>query len=219
MISTLTLSTIQKGINAALSLDPGSQANVKKLLNKSIKINCESPSASFYIRFDSKDTITLHQLADQPHQLLLTGTGTEYVQLFSNLTDENAIANCKLKIEGEIGLLGSLVLLLANIEIDWEDALAALIGDLAAHPLADSIRRASNWAQQQPSNFNDALRDYIHYELQLFPAASEFKNFKTDINSFVNEITSIDQQLANIKKRVTEKLSHSNLAPGAPQPR
>ena len=204
MISSLTLSVLQSAINQALALDPGSQQALLGAQDKIIKLNCFSPEIAFTAQIVSQDHISLHLLSAEEQSssegihLILSGTGSQFVELLQHIKHADPLSQVDLKLEGDRELFYQLLQIFQQMDIDWEEGLSRLIGDLASHPLANSIRQVFQWQLKQVDSLSHVAAEYLQHELAVFPSQREFAAFKQGVTEFSSSVQTLEQKVKQL---------------------
>ena len=74
-----------------------------------------------------------------------------------------------------------------NLDVDWEGALAAIIGDIPAHLLAKQLRSQLNSRRYGP-RAKSAAAEIAQEELRVTPSASEYKDFTQRVRHLSTEV-------------------------------
>src|SRR5690606_1785430 len=88
-----------------------------------------------------------------------------------------SLADSSVEVYGGTGLLQELQRILHNLDIDWEDAVSEVVGDLAAHRGATSLRSLGGWVRGRKSSFERLLGEYLSEELNTTPARAALEHF------------------------------------------
>ena len=81
--------------------------------------------------------------------------------------------------------------------MDWEAALAKLIGDVPAHLVGESLRNAASWQTQTAKRAASAAAEFAQEEIRLTPSANEVAHFRTQVRQLS---TDVDRLAARIQK-------------------
>ena len=84
--------------------------------------------------------------------------------VFELLSGQRLNHNPDIKISGDEHLALQVQSILRQVEIDWEEPLSQLTGDILAHEVGNFARSAKKWFLGRSSNFKEDLKDYIKEE-------------------------------------------------------
>ncbi|HET8708165.1 MAG TPA: SCP2 sterol-binding domain-containing protein, partial [Pseudomonadales bacterium] len=124
----LPLGFIEQFINRSLQYDPIAQAAIARLAGKKIRIRTTTPDLEFFAILGS-DVVLLREI-DEKVDLEIEGPSFGFIHQ-ALAGDNSAPAAGPLRLMGDTQLAQDVMHLLRNLDIDWEEALAKRIGDVA----------------------------------------------------------------------------------------
>ncbi|HWQ95107.1 MAG TPA: SCP2 sterol-binding domain-containing protein, partial [Gammaproteobacteria bacterium] len=142
---------LEGALNRYLNLDPDTPSRFAALTGKIIAVELEGLGRTIYFAPES-DGVGI--LADYPGvpDATLRGTLWALLRMGSLQSDSRAareaLALGAVRIGGDVELGQRFKQILDAVEIDWEEHLAGLVGDLLAHKLGNAARAAQGWARQ-----------------------------------------------------------------------
>lgn len=200
------LRSFEFSIEQALRYDPGTQRQIEQWEGRHILIDSTSPRLTCHVLFvDSK--IQLRSYCESTPDCQITGRLKDIAALAGH--DVHSLANTGVEVRGDIALLSQLQKLAKQIDIDWEQALADVVGDTAASALGRMIRQQSAWLQERFSEIPQWLPDYLSEELQATPSANELQSFYEDIYLLQQDVERLTARL--------QKAATSNHPPTTPR--
>lgn len=179
-LHSAALAAAEALINRALRHDPASRARLAGLSGKVIQLAIRQPHLDIYL-CPRGDRLDLQGQCEEPVHCKVSGRAADMLSLLNR--DNFSLAGSGVNVLGETRLLQQLQSLARDLEIDWEDALAGLIGDELAGPLAAGLRRAGRYGSAQLRQSRDALGPWLTDELQLTPSRPEFEAFSRQVNA------------------------------------
>src|SRR5690606_37439306 len=99
------------------------------------------------------------------------------------------------RINGSVEFADTLGFVLRNLSWDFEEDLSRVVGDIAAHRIADSLRTLTAWQKQAAQNLAENAVEYLRDEKAVLPAPEE-------IAAFSNEVDKLRDDLARLEKRL-----------------
>ncbi len=166
MIPTTVLEGIIGAINKALETDPATLAKIGELAGTIYRIECVVPpiTCSFSLEKQGLQLVDNQQSPD----ICLRGTATALVRLVISSADPNGSANTQgVELSGDAGALLQLSRALANLEIDWEELLSRLIGDVPARAVTELSTQAKIYQAQFAKTQQQNLRAFAHRRMSL----------------------------------------------------
>jgi ubiquinone biosynthesis protein UbiJ len=187
------VATLQKAVNHYLSLDPESLQRLLKVRNKIVKIELLGIGVDFYLTFTEKaDTI----IKGTPLRLLhMALSGEKRQQFFVE----------DVSIQGNLELGQQVTHLFDQVEIDWEEHFSHLVGDVSAHHLGNIFRKMKAWGKQTRNTLIQDVNEYVHEEINLFPASEALRDFFHDVDSLRMDTDRLEARLKQLQKQVLVK--------------
>ncbi len=136
----LACETIGKAVTRLLESDLQAPQKFSALAGKHLLINSTAPRFTVALLFTDHQLIILPS-AEHSAPAMLTGTAPALIRLLlaGNI---QAAEKCQVDVSDEDQLIATLLNLSRNINIDWEALLAEHTGDIAAHFVGKSLRKA-----------------------------------------------------------------------------
>lgn len=192
--ATASIETIA---NKALMYDPATKKQVAAI-NDILCIDITAPlRVTLYIRGQDQGVAVL-SYCEQPPTATLTGSTTAFATLLQN---PQAFANSGITLTGSPGLLQRWQTIIAALEIDWEDAISQVLGDIAGPIASQGIKKTAQWWQSQAKEQQRLLAEYVTEELKWVPSTNE-------MDCLTHHIAELRLQMDRISAR-TERLQQA----------
>lgn len=104
-------------------------------------------------------------------------------------------------VTGNAEFATALSFVLKNLRWDGEEDLARLLGDVAAHRIAGSVRALVAWQRQAASALAENAAAYLRDEAALLVAASEFDILRKGIADVEHRLGQVQAQIAVLLKQ------------------
>ena len=122
---------------------------------------------------------------------------------FENNSD--AVFSGDIEISGSSRLAQQFTGILKRIEIDWEEHLSNITGDVIAHQVGEFVRSTASWFNRNWQSSELNLKEYLQEELRLTPGQLEMENFFDDVDQLRDDV----ERLAARINRLANKRSAS----------
>ena len=203
-MKTFFRASLTKAINAYLHLDPESRQRLQKLQGKSITIEFLPFHFIFQCLF-SEQGVDI-----QTEELVAADTtirGTPMQMLGVMLAKENRhrFFADDLQMEGNAELGQQITELFDELQIDWEDHLSRLTGDVPAHHIGRLIQGVGNWLRQAEQTVTQNTSEYLHEEVACFPPAIALQDFYSDIDTLCMDVDRMEARIKQLQKRLTDE--------------
>lgn len=208
----------EKIINAALEYDPATQRRIAELEGKLLLI--ESTLPPFSVAIEATNTgIMLHSNWQDKADTSVSGPLLAMVELGISSDQHISFAGTGISVNGDLDFLIKINNLLKELDVDWEAALASIIGDIPAHLLAGNLRSSAAKAAQAGSRAKSAAIEIVQEELRASPTSSEFEEFSLGVRQLSNEVeraaARLDKSRRIIEQLVADKLVARDNQPGS----
>lgn len=192
-------------VNPLVKLDVNSAERLSKLRGKRLIVFLDELSWPVELAFEGE--ISIHEFSMDWQQASEHDAENECrlklsLGTLNELKDSRQITRLirehKLDLEGDIHVAQKVSALFQELDIDWEEVLSDKIGDVAAHQLLKSIKRAKSHMQKQAFMFNDTLAAFLIDEKQLAAhrlQVIDFSDQVTDVRDAAERLSARIQQL------------------------
>lgn len=150
-IKSLFLSGCEEACNRALNYDESSRQRLADLHGKSVAIETYLPSPlgelpfNFNLSFYESGLI-FSLLNEKPADTTISASS---FQLLIHLIKQQELEqNPRVSLSGDKDLLLELEDVLSNLDIDWEEPLSQLTGDIVAHEIAKAGKKMFGWIKK-----------------------------------------------------------------------
>ena len=182
---SLALAPIEKILNAIIDRDPHIAKKFSAFDSKCIEVISSSPTFTLNLRFEDGaiklsaiDSQTLGIEADAT----ISGSAEKLLNLLVTSSDRRAMADAGITISGDATLIQDLHMTIESLDVDWQDYLAPILGDVISHELGEIDRHARDWSKSAGSNMRRNIRDYLTEEARLAPGALEVDSFSNRLD-------------------------------------
>lgn len=196
MINATLLTLAEESLNRLLARDPVTLARLGELASCEIRIECTAPHWHLYLLPHCGGIDLLTDSAAEP-DACLRGSALNLIRL--PYAGNEVLFGRGISIEGNSGLVHRLQQILADSRIDWEAWLADLVGDTAAHPLANLMRSASRQLRYGSSSLIHNLEEYLHEEARLLPTQVEIDIWQEQVEELRDATDRLEARIARLE--------------------
>ncbi|WP_250659261.1 ubiquinone biosynthesis accessory factor UbiJ [Alkalimarinus coralli] len=199
-------------VNKTLALDSAALIKVKELDGSVVKVSLHPIDVS----------VTVNACNDQ---LIISSNDDKYTDSEIDVTIEGSpLSLSRLVFEddknslvrsGDIKLLGNAEVaqrfqsLLAELNIDWESALADIIGDIPAHFIGQKLRQGFSWGKQAQQSLTANIEEHLHEESRLLPNRIELQEQFAQIDQLRLSTERLEARLAKLNNAILSEESAS----------
>ena len=157
------LSLLETAFNNYLALDPEAPEKLTAFDGKLICIDIRGLNKSLYLLINDRKISVLKQHDAEPDATII-GSPAALFKLGVQRDSAPLFFSGEVEIRGDTRLGRQFKSLLADMEIDWEEHLSRLIGDIAAHRVAGLFNELKEWSESAADNFADDVGEYLQEE-------------------------------------------------------
>lgn len=203
LLHTTTISGLETAINTALKYDPGTVRDLSELEGQVLLIDCSMPTMRLAIE-TNQQKIILHNNWDGEAAVTVQGTMVALVKMAVNASDTSSFSNSGVQLSGNLETLHRLHKILSKLNIDWEAALADLVGDVPAHVIGSAVRKSAKVSTESLQRASSALVEVAQEEFEIIPSQNRFEQFKQDIRQMSADTDRIAARLSALNAKISQ---------------
>lgn len=173
------LQSFETALNRYLALDPETRQRMAQLAGRCIGIELAGTGIRIYVHPDQHG-VHLTEHAEQT-DTMLHGTPLSLLQLGLGGDTGKTLFSGAVTITGNVETGQAFKSILDDMDIDWEEQLAGLTGDLFAHQAGNAVRQLRATLRHTGATLQQDLGEYLREELRLAPSRIEIRNLADDI--------------------------------------
>ena len=205
-IPTPFLSAVEAAINAWLKLDDEALPRFAELDGKIIRLHITGLDFNLYF-FPSASGIQV--LGNYPSEedggvvdATIHGSPMALIRLGTSSNASETLLKSDVEIDGDMHVAEKFSAILKEVDIDWEELLSKLVGDIIAHQAGQVARGATSWFQETVEAMKLNTGEYISEEAKLSPADAEIRDHLEQVDDVR---MSVDRLEARINLLLKEK--------------
>ena len=192
-------------INRYLRLDPDIGPRLAALSGRCIAIDLRGLDLTLFI-FPDEHGIQLKDHIEGEANTVLRGTPLGMAQLGLGGNTEKTLFSGEVIIEGDVETGQAFKDILDGLDIDWEEQLSRLTGDIIAHQLGNSARLARRVFRHGLATLEEDLGEYLQEELRVLPSRIETENFSADVTRLSMDIDRLAARLKRLQTQTDKRL-------------
>ena len=187
-------SLLEEVVNRVLRLDPDTLARLGELQGKVIRLRVADPDPREIFVQPSDAGLHLSEQHDGAPDVTLTGDIPVFMRFALRSVIPGVVTAGEVQISGDIDLGQRFQSLLEKIDIDWEEQVARVLGDVAAHQLGNALRDLRDWSRQSLHTLREDAAEYLQEESRLLP-------LRTRVESFQRAVEALRLEAERLEKR------------------
>jgi ubiquinone biosynthesis protein UbiJ len=175
-ITGLALKPLEAAINGYLSLDPELPAKLGAFDGKVLCLEFKGTGLKLYMRVQ-QDRIRLASAIEGQADAVISGSPAAMLKLGIQQDAAPLLFARDVEISGDTRFGRQFRKLLTDMDIDWEEHLSRVIGDVASHQAMRSFDAILQWGKRAAASFADDAGEYLREESRDTVAEAELRQF------------------------------------------
>jgi ubiquinone biosynthesis protein UbiJ len=179
MLATAAIASAEKIINSALAYDPASRIALEQLTPQVLAIEITAPEFKFFL-LPTTEGVNLRGHYEGDITTHLQGSLAALIRLAKS--NQLNLKDTGVQVVGSTNFLSELQRILKGVEIDWEEMLSQVFGDIVGHQSAQLIRGKMSWAKDRATNIQRLTSEFLTEELRALPSQAELAFFHGQVD-------------------------------------
>ena len=202
-ISETAYATLEAVLNQTIRLDPDALTRLRSLHGRIIKLEPIGLGLSFLLVPDPMGIQVFSELEAEP-DCVLRGTPLDLARMRSSRDSADQLFKGAVAIEGDSGVAHQFGEFLSSLDIDWEEQLSHLTGDVIAHEIGNLARGAIQWGNKLGHTLGLNLQEYLQEEIRLIPSRYEIEPFLTEVDHLRDDVERLAARVDRISKQLND---------------
>ncbi len=198
-VPVIILSVIETAINTWLKLDPDSVEKLSDLQGKIIRLHITGLEFNLYMLPSSTGIQVLGQYPDEEAgaqvDAIIHASPMSLMRMSTANSAGETMLESDIEIEGDMKLAEQFSDILKNVDIDWEEILSKLVGDIIANQAGQTTKAATGWIKDSFSSLQMNTGEYLSEESRLTPTETEIDVFIADVDTIRADIDRLEARI------------------------
>jgi ubiquinone biosynthesis protein UbiJ len=193
--------TLEAALNRYLRLDPEATTRMASLAGRCIAIELSGIDLTLFMLPDEQGIRILENVdVEDGVDTTLHGTPLALARLGLGANTSKTLFSGDVTISGDVETGQAFKAILDDMDIDWEEQLSRLTGDIIAHQAGNVARRTQRVLSHGKVTLEQDLGDYLREELRVLPARIEVENFSADIDRIRTDADRLAARIQRLQK-------------------
>lgn len=193
---------LESAANGWMGLDPGNRARMAALEGRCIGIDITGPGLQLFL-YPGEHGLRISGVHEGPADTTLHGSPLALARLGLGGDSGKSLFSGEVTITGDVETGQAFKAILDAMDIDWEEHLSRLTGDVVAHQLGNAARRTGRLLRHGRLSLEQDLGDYLREELRLLPARIEIENFADEVTRLRTDADRLAARVRRLQRDVT----------------
>ena len=188
-------------VNGYLKLDIESQEKLAELTDKVFQLEFSDWQLTLYLLPQANSVRVKHEYEGN------IDVSIRVVSVFSllRLARGDLAAEQDIYIQGDMHSARRLQHVLKTMDIDWEEQLSRIVGDIPAHQLGNLVRKTSLWGQQTIDKLQNDISEYLLYEQQDLPPRPRVERFLSDVDALRTDADRLAARIQRLQQHLNRQ--------------
>jgi len=192
---------LQIAVNRYLDYDPEVPKQLQKMQGKVVALNFNPLDVSLFIIITA-DGLDIRDEFNENVDTKISGSPIALAMMTLQDSSVSSLFSGDVVIEGDTELGTQFQRFMDNVEVDWEEPLSHLTGDVVANQVGDFVRDMSGWLQETTKTNGLNISEYFREEQNMLPSKFEVERFKKGIDELR---LSTDRLEAKVQKLIKQR--------------
>ena len=201
-LPTSILASIETSLNAWLALDGETLDKFADMDGKVIQLHISGLALDLYFLPAKQNIAVMGNYEGEP-DTTITGSPMALMRLGTSDNSGKTLLDSDASIEGDTHLGAEFSRILGEVNIDWEELLSKVVGDVVAHRAGQVTATSLDWLQESLESLKLNTSEYLSEEAKLTPAEAE-------INHYLDEVDDLRMSVDRLEARINQHLKKSS---------
>lgn len=198
MLGVAALAALEQTINAALALDPKTVQRLARLGGKVIAIELRGTGIRLVLQPEA-DGLRLMGHYDGNIDTTLRGAPFALLRMSTGRAGEGMFSG-DVEIDGDVELGQQIQRVFQKLDIDWEEHLSRLTGDIVAHQIGNTVRDLFQWGMRSAEHLGEDTADYLQEETDTLPVPWEVEDFIEAVDTLRSDVDRLDARVKRLQR-------------------
>lgn len=197
-LAVAATAAIEQAINAWLKLDPDSDTLLARFADRVIAMELEGTGLTLYC-LPATDGMRIMTLYDGPVDTTLSGRPLALLKLALGDSKKVLFAG-EVTIRGDVETGQRFKQALDQLDIDWEEHLSRLTGDIIAHKAGQLVRDIAGWVSNAGERLSHNGAEYLQQEVFTTPSREAVEAFYQGVETLRDDVARLEARIQQFQK-------------------
>ncbi|HFD88126.1 MAG TPA: sterol-binding protein [Gammaproteobacteria bacterium] len=197
VLPLLATAALEKALNHCLQMDPETLTQVTRLEGKVIALVMVGLGKSIYL-VPTADGLRVQSIFEGEPDVTIKGGVFSLARL--GLSDDPAsVFGDGVEMVGDAQLGRKVQHILASLELDWEEQLSRLSGDVVAHQVGNTVRDLFGWGGKTVETLGRDVAEYLQEESRDLVVKPELDQFLDRVDTLRSDVDRLVQRVKRLQ--------------------
>ncbi len=206
-LPTAIAAILESAINQVLRLDPDTVEQMQQLQGKVIAVELLGLNVTLYLVPQEESLNVFGHFEGEP-DTVLRGTPIAMAKMGLIKNAGDALFEGDVEISGDVELGQQFREILDGLDIDWEEHLSHITGDIVAHKVGNLARGIFGWGKRTSEILGQDAAEYLQEESRELPNRREVDGFLKNIDTLRSDVDRLDMRVSRLGDRLKDRLNN-----------
>lgn len=204
MISTAALAGLEQAVNFTLAHDPKTGERLTRLQGRVIAIELRGTGITLTMIPTPEGKLRLMGGYEGEADTTLRGAPLALMRMSSGRTGEGMFSG-EVEIDGDVELGTQIQRIFERLDIDWEEHLSRLTGDIIAHQIGNTVRGLFAWGERAAEHLGRDTVDYLQEEREILPVNWEVEEFIQGVDTLRSDVDRLEARVKRLQRALEKE--------------
>ena len=193
---------VEDSLNRVLEFDPETRRDLAALDGKIFEFVLPR-QVHFYLTIED-DRILVTESCDADADATLRGTLLAFASAFRG-GSADAFASGDIEVSGDVEIVHQFGAVVGGLDIDWEEPLARVVGDMPARQAGNLVRTGLRWMRSAGDSIERNVAEYLQEERRDLAPRSRIEHLLDDIDTLRSDVDRTAQRVERLAARTRKE--------------
>ncbi|MFA7096720.1 MAG: SCP2 sterol-binding domain-containing protein [Gammaproteobacteria bacterium] len=188
-----------------MRLDPDAFGRLAAFHGEVIAIEPRGLDMRLYLR-PTPDGLQIFGNYDGTPDAVLSGAPLTLARIATERGTQGTLFSGDVEIRGDVELGRRFKEFLDSVEVDWEEQLSRIVGDVVAHRAAYAARSIAVWGKQALDSLSRDTVEYLQEERRQVPSKNEVQSFLTDVDELRSDADRLEARVRRLEAKLSSDI-------------
>jgi len=200
-LPALALAGLESALNRYLQLDRAALARLAPLAGKIIALELRGLDLTLYLMPHAGGINVLGDYTGMP-DTVISGAPFSLLRLGHGRGERGVLLEGAVEVRGDVEIGQRFEAMLRAIDIDWEEQLSRLVGDIAAHQIGVAVRGVQQWGRAGAGHLRRDVTDYLQEESAHLPRRAEVDLYADAVDRLRDDAERLTARVRRLQSRL-----------------
>jgi ubiquinone biosynthesis protein UbiJ len=197
VLPLLATAALEKALNQCLQMDPETLEQVTQLEGKVIALEIQGVAKTIFL-VPTATGLRVQSVFEGEPDVTIRGGVFSLARL--GLSDNpSSVFGDGVEMTGDAHLGRKIQHILDSLDLDWEEQLSHLTGDVLARQLSNTVRGLVDWGRNTADTFGRDVAEYFQEESRDLVVRAELNQFLDSVDTLRSDVDRLDQRVKRLQ--------------------